>query len=126
MHCISNNKNINHQLVYRFLLHIYKRNILATIIKYILLQPLIHKLETSKSTLTYKGIFSHILCRLREILHEVILTAFNGSNYDNYLLCNSLVIILTNLKHRVSIFKKGASISTIHIRIKNNLPNLTN
>jgi hypothetical protein len=118
----SNTKN----LVYRFLLYIYQRNIVASIIKYILLQPMIQKLELSQLTKSYKGIFSNILQRLKEIIFECVLTSFNGSNYDNYLIINCLVIILTNLKQKISIFKKNASISTIHIKITSNLPHLKN
>jgi len=113
-------------LIYKFLMHIYKRNIIASIIKYILLYPIIHKLTTSELTLTHKGIFSQMLKRLNEIIFESILTAFNGSNYDNYLIINHLVIILTKLKHKIHIFKKGASISTVCIKIKSNLPQLKN
>jgi len=59
--------------------------------------------------------------RLNEIIFECVLTAFNGSNYDNYLICNSLVIILTKLNEKIELFKKGASISTIKINVKQNL-----
>ncbi len=113
-------------LIYRFLLYIYKRNIVASICKYIMLKNIIHKLETSKLVETYKGIFSQILKRLNEIIFECVLTAFNGSNYDNYLIINCLVILLTKLKHKISIFKKNSSISTIHIQMKCNLPQLQN
>lgn len=111
-------------LIYRFLFHLYQRHILSTIIKYILLYPIINKLTTSQLTTSYKGIFSQMLKRLNEIVFESILTAFNGSNYDNYLIINHLIIILTKLKNKIHIFKKGASISTICIKIKNNLPHL--
>jgi len=113
-------------LIYRFLFHIYKRNILASIIKYILFYPIIHKLTTSKLTQNFKGIFSQMLKRLNEIIFESVLTAFNGSNYDNYLIINHLVIMLTKLKHKIIVFKKGASISTVQINIKQNLPHLQN
>ena len=39
---------------------------------------------------------------------------------------NSLIIILTKLKQNIHIFKKGASISTIKISIRNNLKRLRN
>jgi hypothetical protein len=87
---------------------------------------MIQKLELSQLTKSYKGIFSNILQRLKEIIFECVLTSFNGSNYDNYLIINCLVIILTNLKQKISIFKKNASISTIHIKITSNLPHLKN
>ena len=113
-------------LIYRFLLYIYKRNILASIIKYILLHHIIYKLSTSRLTQDFKGIFSQMLKRLNEIVFESIITAFNGSNYDNYLIINHLVIILTKLKHQIHIFKKGASISSVNIKIKHNLPHVSN
>jgi hypothetical protein len=117
--------NMNN-LIYRFLYYLNKRNIIASILKYILLYPIIHKLTTSQLTQTYKGIFSQMLKRLNEIIFESILTAFNGSNYDNYLIINHLIIILTKLKHKIHIFKKGASISTVHIHMKQNLPHPQN
>ena len=67
-----------------------------------------------------------MLKRLNEIIFESVLTAFNGSNYDNYLIINHLVIMLTKLKHKIIVFKKGASISTVQINIKQNLPHLQN
>lgn len=109
------------KMIYKFLMYIYQRNVLASLVKYILLQDMLHKLSTSRLTKTSKGLFSAVLKRLNEIVFECVLTAFNGSNYDNYLICNSLVIILTNLNEKIHIFKKGASISTIKIVIKSNL-----
>ena len=131
---IENNEHQSHEpthsntnnLIYRFLYYLYKRNIVASIAKYILLYPIIHKLTTSQLTKSFKGVFSHMLKRLNEIIFESVLTAFNGSNYDNYLIINHLVIILTKLKQKIHIFKKGASISTVHINIKHNLPHLKN
>jgi hypothetical protein len=106
-------------MIYQFLMSIYQRNVLASLIKYILLQDILNKLKTSPLTKTYKGVFSSMKKRLEEIVFECVLTAFNGSNYDNYLICNQLTIILTNLNERIHIFKKGASISTVKIIVKN-------
>ena len=113
-------------MVYDFLIYIYQRNIIASLVKYILLKDILHKLNTSLLTNTHKGIFSLILKRLNEIVFECVLCAFNGSNYDNYMISNSLIIILTKLKQTIHIFKKGASISTIKISIRNNLKRLRN
>ena len=109
------------QMIYKFLMFMYQRNIVASLVKYILLKDILHKLSTSQLTNTSKGVFSSIQKRLNEIVFECVLTAFNGSNYDNYLICNSLVIILTNLNEKMEMFKKGASISTIKIVVKSNL-----
>jgi len=113
-------------MVYDFLIYIYQRNIIASLVKYILLKDILHKLNTSLLTNTHKGIFSLILKRLNEIVFECVLCAFNGSNYDNYMISNSLIIILTKLNQNIHIFKKGASISTIKISIRNNLKRLRN
>jgi hypothetical protein len=113
------------QMVYHFLTYLYQRNILASLIKYILLKPLIEhfdKLLMAES----KGIFKSMKVRLNELLFEFILTAFNGSNYDNYLICNSLLLIISKLKEHIKIYKKGAAISTIIIQIKKNLKKQTN
>ena len=120
-----NHKNTT-QMIYKFLTYIYQRNIIASLLKYILLKPLLHKLETSLLIDEKRGIFYLIHQRLSEIIFESVLVAFNGSNYDNYLICNSLSLILTKLRQRMQIFKKGASISTIKIIIKHNFKNFTN
>jgi len=60
------------------------------------------------------------LKRLWELIFECVLLSFNGSNYDNYLLCNSLITILTHLNEKITIFKKGASISTVVLTVKKN------
>ena len=109
------------KMIYRFLMSIYKRNIIASLVKYILLRDFLQKSGTSLLTKTNKGVFSSMLRRLQEIIFECVLTAFNGSNYDNYLLCNNLVIILTKLNEKITLYKKGASISTVKIVVKNNL-----
>jgi hypothetical protein len=101
------------QMVYTFLASIYQRNILASLIKYILLNPLIKKFETSNLLQGHTGVFNLIHQRLQELIIECVLTSFNGSNYDNYLLCNSLILIQTRMKQKIHIFKKGASISSI-------------
>ena len=113
-------------MIYKFLMSIYQRNIMASLVKYILLKDILNKLNTSLLTESYKGVFSSIQRRLHEIIFECVLTAFNGSNYDNYLICNSLVIILTNLNEQIQLFKKGASISTVKITVKNNLTRFQN
>jgi hypothetical protein len=95
---------------------IYQRNIIASLVKYILLKDILQKLDTSPLTDTYKGVFSSMLKRLQEIIFECVLTAFNGSNYDNYLICNNLIIILTKLNEKITL-----SISTVKIVVKTNL-----
>lgn len=119
--------NNTEAMVLDFITFIYRRNILASIVKYIILQDFIQKLTSSLFTSTHKGIFSQILLRLNEIIFETTLLSFNGSNYDNYLLMNPLILCLTKLKHKISLFKKGSSISTIKCTIKKNIqakPNL--
>ena len=64
--------------------------------------------------------------RLKEVIFECVLTAFNGSNYDNYLIINHLVIILTNLNEHITVFKKGSALSTIKIVVKSNLTQFNN
>jgi hypothetical protein len=113
-------------MIYKFLMYIYQRNIIASLVKYILLKNILLTFKTSFLTITQKGVFSCMQRRLNEIVFECVLTAFNGSNYDNYLICNSLVIILTNINEKILLFKKGASISTIKIVIKENLTRFQN
>lgn len=120
-----NHKNTT-QMIYKFLTYIYQRNILASLIKYILLKPLLVKLESSQLINEKKGIFYLIYIRLSEIIFESVLVAFNGSNYDNYLICNSLFLILTKLRQKMQAFKKGAAISTVKIKIKHNLKQFPN
>lgn len=71
------------KMIYKFLMFIYQRNIIASLVKYILLQDILQKLDSSQLTKTYKGVFSSMKTRLNEIVFECVLTAFNGSNYDN-------------------------------------------
>jgi hypothetical protein len=68
-----------------------------------------------------RGIFYTIYQRLCEIIFESVLLAFNGSNYDNYLICNSLITIQSHLKQKIKIFKKGSSISTILLTMNRNI-----
>ena len=68
------------KMIYQFLMAIYQRNIIASLVKYILLKDILQKLDTSPLTDTYKGVFSSMLKRLQEIIFECVLTAFNGSN----------------------------------------------
>ena len=109
--------NVAH-MIYEFLTYIYQRNIVTTLIKYVLLHDLLHKFDSSDIITNKRGIFVLIKQRLHEILFECCLTAFNGSNYDNYLLLNSLILIMSRMKQKIRFFKKGASISTIFLRIK--------
>jgi len=108
-------------MVLDFMTCIYRRNTLATVVKYIILKDIIQKLTSSVLTATHKGVFSQILLRLNEILFESVLLSFNGANYDNYLLMNPLILCLTKLKHKIFFFKKGSAISTIKCTIKKNI-----
>lgn len=114
------------QMLYKVLIYIYKRNIISSIIKFILLFPLIRQFETSDLINSKKGIFYTIYKRLTEIIFEIVLVNFNGSHYDNFLIVNGLVIILTKLNEKIRIFKKGAAINSIFISIKKNLQTLSN
>ena len=109
------------KMILTFLTAIYQRNVLAHLIKYILLRPILRSLEHSELLPEKRGIFFSMHKRLKEIIHECVLTAFNGSNYDNYLLCNSLIVLQTKFKEKIKIFKKGTSISTIHCINKHNI-----
>ena len=109
------------KMIYKFLATIYQRHIVCTICKYILLKPLIDGLTTSKLVPEKKGLFFRILQRLWELIFECVLLSFNGSNYDNYLICNSLITIQSHLREKIKIFKKGASISTVIVTTKKNL-----
>ena len=110
------------RMVYKMLASIYQRNVLASLVKYLLLKPLLDTLTTSKLiTDEKKGIFFRIHQRLWEIVFESVLLSFNGSNYDNYLICNSLIRIQCNLREKIKIFKKGNSISTVIVSVKKNM-----
>jgi hypothetical protein len=102
-----------HKMVTKFFGSIYQRNILAFLVKYILLRPIIKVLQTSELMSETRGIFYLMHKRLTELIAESMLTAFNGSNYDNYLLVNNLIIIQSQRHQKIKIFKKGASISSI-------------
>jgi len=114
------------QMIYHFLTSIYQRNVLASLIKYILLHAILKVFATSELLPEKKGIFFLMHYRLNEIIFECDLTAFNGSNYDNYLLCNSLIVIQTKINQKIKIFKKGSSLSTILLIHKNNLVRYNN
>ena len=101
------------QMVQEFFATIYQRNVLASLVKYILLEPLLKTFKTSVLTEQKRGIFYLMQKRLEELVEEHILISFNGQNYDNYLLCNSLILIQTRMHQPLKIFKKGASISSI-------------
>ncbi len=112
------------KMIYHFLTFIYQRNVLSSLVKYILLKDLLNKFENFPHI--KRGIFSHLYKRLNAIIFECNITAFNGSNYDNYLLCNSLLIIQSKLKQKMFTFKKGASISTMYLSFKHNLNKINN
>ena len=78
------------KMVYQFLLYIYQRNIIASLVKYILLNNIKKNFNSSLLTETHKSVFSIMKKRLNEIIFECVLTAFNGSNYDNYLIYKQL------------------------------------
>ena len=101
------------QMIKNFFASIYQRNVLASLVKYILLEPLHKTLQTSQLTEQKRGIFYLMQKRLQEIVEEHVLVSFNGQNYDNYLICNSLILIQTKMQQPLKIFKKGASISSI-------------
>jgi hypothetical protein len=101
------------KMVFKFYATIYQRNILASIIKYILLKPFIQKFESSQLMPHKKGVFYLMHQRICELIFECVLVAFNGSNYDNYLICNDLITIQTHLNGKIKLFKKGSAISTI-------------
>jgi len=109
------------KMITKFIISIYQRNVLSSLIKYILLKPLLQLFESSNLIPDQKGIFSSIYERLNEIVFESVLTAFNGSKYDNFLLCNYLIVMQCKYKNKLKIFKKGASLSTIQIICKKNL-----
>ena len=111
------------RMVSHFLTYIYQRNILASLIKYILLKPLLKTFKTALLLDQKRGLFFIMHQRLQEIIFECVLTSFNGSNYDNYLLCNSLILIQSRLHQKIKIFKKGASISSILCINKTNFHN---
>jgi len=129
---IADNKNINGEvepnsdntnaMIYNFLRYIYHRNIIATLLKYILLKPILIKMEHFCNDLaTKKSTFFTTFQRLNEIIFESVLTSFNGANYDNFLICNDLIKIVTKMKQTIKIFKKGAAISSILIKCKRNI-----
>ena len=108
-------------MIKHFLTYIYQRNILASLVKYILLKDLLIQFNNSYLSTITKGIFFLMNKRLNELVFECILTAFNCSNYDNYLIANYLIIIQTEINQKIKIYKKGASISTIYLSFKKNI-----
>jgi len=113
-------------MIYHFLTYLYQRNILSSVIKYIFLKNIIEQFEKSSLTQSKKGIFSNMCKRINEIIFECVLISFNGSNYDNILLANSLITIQTRLCERIKIFKKGNSCQTIFLSFNNNLQKVGN
>lgn len=111
-------------MIYRWLTFCYQRNIVASLIKYILLYPTLQQLNQVSDN--PKGIFGTIKKRLTEIIFECHLLSFNGSNYDNYLLGNSLINIQSKRNEKIKIFKKGSAISTIILPCKQNFTCLRN
>lgn len=110
-----------HNMIHNFLFYIYQRNILASLLKYFLMSSLLKKMKKLSDIASKKSCFFRCYQRLKEIIFESVLVSFNGSNYDNYLLCNDLITILNKQSQKMFMFKKGASISTILIKCKNNL-----
>ena len=108
-------------MTYKFFYYIYQRNVLATLIKYVLLKPYLQQLENSGRIDQKKGIFYLIYQRMKEILFESVLITFNGGNYDNYLIANALLRLMNNSRQKINIFKKGANLSTILLHFKNML-----
>ena len=108
---VLNTKN----MIHRFLHYIYQRNVLASLVKYILLKSVLTSWESLNCTVTKKSTFYCVYQRLNEIVFESVLASFNGGNYDNYLLCNDLITIMSEMRQKLKIFKKGATISTIII-----------
>lgn len=108
------------KMIEHFFFYIYKRNVLASLVKYIILKSYIKNINDMELNPEKRGIFYLISKRLEEIIFESILVAFNGGNYDNYLICNDLLQIMTKMGQRIKIYKKGASIATIHVRCKQN------
>jgi hypothetical protein len=116
--------HLTNKMIHKFLFHIYQRNILASIVKYILLKDIIVKCKLIEPLVTKKSTFFLTQQRLEELIFESVLVSFNGSNYDNYLICNDLILIMSQFKEKIRIFKKGASISTVFIKCKHNIPPL--
>ena len=110
------------KMIHKFLFYVYQRNVLASLIKYILLKSTLDLFNSFEIIATKKSLFYLLQQRLEEIVFESVLISFNGSNYDNYLLCHDLLVIVTNAHEKIKIFKKGSSISTINIKCKRNLP----
>jgi len=109
-------------MVYRWVTALYQRSVLVSIVKYILLRPLITKFTIPQITQEKKGgIFSVVLQRLNELIFESVLLSFNGSNYDNILVINGLIFIQTLLHEKIKIFKKSSAISTVILTIKKNV-----
>ena len=106
------------KMVHQFLFYIYQRNVLASLIKYILLKVILNKWKQVIQHTTKKSTFYCIYQRLSEIIFESVLISFNGGNYDNYLICNDLIILLSEMNQKIKIFKKGATISSIIINSK--------
>jgi len=118
--CTEPNHSNTTQMIQKFLITIYQRNIITSLVKYILLQDIIVRLENSNLISPKKGIFFSMFTRLKEIIFESVLIAFNGSRYDNFLLCNYLIDIQCQYKNKIKIFKKGGALSTIILQWRKN------
>lgn len=118
--CTEPNHSNTTQMIQKFLITIYQRNIITSLVKYILLQDIIVRLENSNLISPKKGIFFSMFTRLKEIIFESVLIAFNGSRYDNFLLCNYLIDIQCQYKNKIKIFKKGGALSTIILQCRKN------
>lgn len=109
------------RMIYYFLISIYQRCVLSSLVKFILLKPIIKTFNLSTQLVGFKSVFHSMVTRLNNLIFENILTSFNGSKYDNYLLCNYLILLQNQCHQKIKIFKKGASLSTIHLIFKHNL-----
>lgn len=114
------NVHNTNKMIFKCFNYIYKRNVLASLVKFIILKSYVIKIEQSELADEKRGIFFFIVHRLKQIIFESVLISFNGANYDNYLICNDLLQIMSRRKEKMKIFKKGASISTIHLKCKKN------
>jgi len=125
---IANNDNVETSIepnasnistmIHHFIYYLYRRNVLASLLKFIILKPTLQKFEKFIQFCGKKSTFYNLYKRMQEIVFESILISFNGSNYDNFLICNDIIILLSKINQKVKIFKKGASLSTIILNIK--------
>ena len=84
-----NHHNVE-KMIHRFIYHIFQRNLITSLTKYIILHSTLKTFEALLSE-NRNCLFRLIHKRLQEMLFETMLLAFNCSNYDNYLLINYLI-----------------------------------